>query len=395
MTHLSLPHPPGRMTLAVATSALLVLGPATAASADPAPYQGTVRGQYTGVAEHGHSVTMEGEPLSTTATFNVHLEDSDQTLTTYCIDVRTGLIEDAWYREDLWESYPGQGDFAEPGKVHWILQNSYPVVDVETLESDAEMARLSESEALTATQAAIWHYSNDIDLDRVDQSPDLDDNVNAGNVTHLYNHLIDSAEDLPNEPGSALTVSSGEESGLAGEDIGEFTVETSAESIPVELNGPDGVELVDAESGEAVDEVTSGDTVAVSVPDDAEADEATVLLESYADVETGRLFKGEDDDEPTQTLITAQDSEIPVSEVFTVAWDEAGGTPPEVTPTEDPSPSPVADEAAVADERGLALTGNAVIALVAAAAVAIIGGGAAVYLSRRRKSEAAGTDATG
>ncbi|WP_051049783.1 thioester domain-containing protein [Nocardiopsis ganjiahuensis] len=389
MTHLSLRNPPGHVALAAAASALLALGLAAPAAAEPAPYQGSVRGQYTGVAEHGHSVTMRGEPFTTTATFNVHLDDSDQTLTTYCIDFRTGLVEDSRYREDQWENYPGQGDFAEPGKVHWILKNSYPVVDVADLEEEAEMARLTESEALTATQAAIWHFSNELDLERVDQSPELDDNVNAGNVTHLYNHLVDNAEDLPNEPGSALTVSPGQDAGLAGETIGEFTVETSAESIPVRLEAPDGVELVDAGSGEALDEVESGDTVAFSVPADADAGEAALVLETTAAVETGRLFKGEDTDNPTQTLITVQDSEIVVSEVATVAWDAAGGTPPVVEPTEEPSPSPVADEAAMPDRSGLALTGNAVAALVVAAVVAIAGGGTALFLARRRRAAAA------
>ena len=97
------------LALALTLVPLCVTG---SAFAEPAPYRGSVEGRYTGVAEHGHAVTMEGEPYTTTATFNVHLEESDQQLTTYCIDVRTGLVEDAWYREDQWENYPGQGDFA-------------------------------------------------------------------------------------------------------------------------------------------------------------------------------------------------------------------------------------------------------------------------------------------
>ncbi|WP_017545796.1 Cys-Gln thioester bond-forming surface protein [Nocardiopsis prasina] len=390
MTHVSLCSPSGRSALAAATTALLVFGLAAPSAADPAPYQGSVRGQYTGVAEHGHSVTMRGEPFTTTATFNVHLDDSDQRLTTYCIDFRTGLVEEALYREDQWENYPGQGDFAEPGKVNWILRNSYPVVGVGELEERAGMARLTESEALTATQAAIWHYSNGLHLERVEQSPELDDNVNAGNVTHLYDHLVRDAGELANEPASALTVTPGQGSGLAGEEIGAFTVETSAESIPVRLDAPDGVELVDAGSGRGVDEVSSGDTVAFSVPADADAGEATLVLETTAAVEIGRLFKGEDPDEPTQTLITAQDSEIVVSEVATVAWDAAGGTPPVVEPTEEPTPSPVADRASVSENGGLAVTGGAVVALVVAALVTVAGGGALLLLVRRRRA-AAGT----
>ena len=365
---------------------LVPLSMTGSASAEPTPYRGSVEGRYTGVVEHGHAVTMEGEPYTTTATFDVHLEESDQRLTTYCIDVRTGLVEDAWYREDQWENYPGQGDFADPGKVHWILKNSYPVVDVADLQEEAEMARLTESEAITATQAAIWHFSNSVDLDRVEQGPELDSNVNAGNVTHLYHHLTESAEELPNEPASPLTISPDVDSGLAGDTIGEFTVETSGESIPVTVEGPDGVEVVDADSGDTVEEVADGDVVAFSVPADTSAGEATLVLETTAAVETGRLFKGEDSENPTQTLISAEDSEIVIGETATIAWDSAGGTPPEVESTVDPSPSPVADQAAAPTDGGLAFTGNAVIALVAAALVAIAGGAATVYLTRRRRA---------
>ena len=371
---------------AAALSALLVLGLAAPVAAEPAPYQGSVQGRYTGVAEHGHAVTMEGEPYTTTATFNLHLEESDQWLTAYCVDVRTGLVEDAWYREDQWENHPGRGDFDQPGKVHWILKNSYPVVDVADLQEEAAMARLTESEALTATQAAIWHFSNGVDLDQVEQGPELDVNVNAGNVTHLYHHLIDNAEELPNEPASPLTVAPEADSGLAGEIIGAFTVETSGEDIPVGVDGPEGVAVVDAGSGDPVETVSDGDTVAFTVPADAEAGEATLVLETTATMETGRLFKGEDEEEPTQTLITAQDSEIVIAETASVAWDAAGGTPPEVASTRTPNPSPVADEAATPDQGGLAFTGNAVFALVVAALVALGGGGAALYLARRRRA---------
>ena len=373
------------LALALTLVPLCVTG---SAFAEPAPYRGSVEGRYTGVAEHGHAVTMEGEPYTTTATFNVHLEESDQQLTTYCIDVRTGLVEDAWYREDQWENYPGQGDFAEPGKVHWILKNSYPVVEVEDLQGEAQMARLTESEALTATQAAIWHFSNGVDLDRVEQGPELDSNVNTGNVTHLYRYLIDNAQELPNEPASPLTVGPDADSGLAGDTIGEFTVETSGESIPIGVEGPDGVEVVDAHSGDPVEKVSDGDVVAFSVPADTEAGEATLVLETTAAVETGRLFKGEDPEEPTQTLISAEDSEIVIGDTATVAWDAAGGTPPEVEPTTESSPSPVADQAAAPASGGLAFTGNAVISLVAAALVAIAAGTGVVYLARRRRARA-------
>ena len=361
-----------RPALAAITAAALLSGlSALPASADP------VRGRYTGVDEHGHGVVMRGEEFTTTATFGLDL--GDRTLPTYCIDFRTEIVQDARYVEDDWADYPGEGDFSEPGRVHWILMNSYPVVEIDDLREETGIPGLTESEALTATQAAIWHFSNGLDLARVEQNPDLP-TVSEDEVVDLYDHLVANAEELPDEPPTALSVSPQEVSGLAGETVGVFTVETSAVSVPVELDAPAGVEVVDPATGEAVRSVSDGDRIGVSVPADAAAGEAELTVAAEATVLTGRLFKGEDPDEPTQTLIAAADGEITVSRTVTALWDEAGGTPP---PVSVPSQSP---QAAAADERGLALTGPVVAALVAGAAVLALGGAAFLLASRRRSA---------
>ncbi|GAA0989600.1 hypothetical protein GCM10009551_046820 [Nocardiopsis tropica] len=390
MTHVPIPRPgPARPVLAVAAVSALVLGPAAPAAslpAEPAVY--SVRGQYTGVAEHGHAVTMRGETYTTTSTFNVDLE-GDQLLTAYCIDFRTGIVGDAWYREDRWDTYPGRGDFAEPGKVRWILLNSYPVTGLGELREDTGIAGVDASEALTATQAAIWHFSNGLDLEEVHQGPELEAGVVEGDVVRLYDHLVEHAEETPDEPGSALTVSPDRGSGLAGGTVGEFTVETSAEEVPVTVDAPEGVELVDLGSGEPVTGVGDGSTVGFAVPADAGAGEATFTLEAEATVRTGRLFRGESD-EPTQTLITAQDSEITVSDSASAAWDAQGGTPPPIETSESPAGAAGGTDPADRDERPLALTGGAVAALVAAGALAL-GAGAVLLLLARRRRAAAGT----
>lgn len=383
MTHVPLPHPgPARAVLAAAAAAALVLGPAVPVSALPdEPQVYSVRGQYTGVAEHGHAVTMRGETYTTTSTFHVDLE-GDQLLTTYCIDFRTGIVGGAWYREDQWDTYPGKGDFAEPGKVHWILLHSYPVTDIQDLRGATGIPSVNEAEALTATQAAIWHFSNGLDLGEVHQGPDLEEKVIEGNVTRLYEYLVENARELPHEPGSALTVTPGQGTGLAGRTVGEFTVETSAATVPVTVDAPEGVELVDVATGEPVSEVGDGDTVGFAVPADAGAGEATFTLEAEATVQTGRLFKGEEPDEPTQTLITAEDSEIVVTDSGSAVWDERDGTPPPIESTEEPA----AASAPPPDERSLPLTGGALAALVVAGAVALGGGAVLVHLARRRRA---------
>ncbi|MFL1382322.1 thioester domain-containing protein [Nocardiopsis protaetiae] len=363
-----------RPALAALAATALLLGPlAVPAAADP------VRGQYTGVDEHGHGIVMKGEEFTTTATFGIDL--GDRVLPTYCIDFRTGIVGDAWYVEDSWADYPGEGDFSEPGRVHWILMNSYPVVEIGDLREETGIPGLTKAEALTATQAAIWHFSNGLDLEKVEQNPDLP-TVSEEEVVELYEHLVANAEELPDEPPTALSVSPEEASGLAGETVGEFTVETSADSVPVELDAPAGVQVVDLATGKAVESVSDGDRIGLSVPADAAAGGAELTFAAEAAVLTGRLFKGEDADEPTQTLIAAADGEITVSRTVTAAWDEAGGTPP---PIASPSASPVA--AAADERRGLALTGPAVAALVAGAAVLVLGGLAFLLASRRKAAQ--------
>ncbi|WP_436891116.1 thioester domain-containing protein [Nocardiopsis dassonvillei] len=363
-----------RPALAALAVTALLLGPlAVPAAADP------VRGRYTGVDEHGHGIVMRGEEFTTTATFGIDL--GERVLPTYCIDFRTGIVEDARYVEDRWADYPGQGDFGEPGRVHWILMNSYPVVEIGDLREETGIPGLTKAEALTATQAAIWHFSNGLDLEEVRQNPDLP-TVSEEEVVELYELLVTDAEELPDEPPTALSVSPEQGSGLAGETVGEFTVETSAGSVPVELDAPEGVEVVDLATGRTVEAVSDGDRIGLSVPADAAAGEAELTLAAEAAVLTGRLFKGEDPDEPTQTLIAAADGEVTVSRTVTAAWDEAGGTPPPIAEP-DTDASPVA---AAADDRRLALTGPAVIALVAGAAVLVLGGAAFLLAARRRRA---------
>ncbi|GAA0989586.1 thioester domain-containing protein [Nocardiopsis tropica] len=395
MTNSSFPRTVGRAGLAASAAAFLALGLAAPASAEPVEtYEGSVRGQYIGNAENGTRVNMDGGGARTSL-FNLELEDGTL-LTTYCIDYHTNIVGDAWYREDKWENYPGQGDFAEPGKVHWILQYGYPALSAAELGAEAEFEGLSDADALGGTQAAIWHFSNGMTLD----------GDNSEGVTAVYEYLVGAAEDLPQtvEPDAALSITPGTASGTAGGTVGEFTIETNASAIPVDLQAPEGVTLVDIETGEAVDTVDNGDTVGFSVPEGTAPGEASFSLEATATVATGRLFKGESD-EPTQTLITAQGGQTTVTASASATWEEGGETTPPTDepsePTEEPSepespaPTPSPSEtpsetpSAPADDSNeptLPVTGGALAGLVAAGIAALGAGGGAIYLSRKRKA---------
>ncbi|CAL9441487.1 hypothetical protein SUDANB121_02270 [Nocardiopsis dassonvillei] len=402
MTQISLPRTAGRAGLAAAAAAFLAFGLAAPAAAEPAPYEGAVTGTYVNNAENGTRVKMDGGTASTSL-FNLKLDDGT-VLTTYCIDFRTSIVSQAKYVEDEWANYPGKGDFAEPAKVHWILQNSYPNVGAEELGAAAGVEGLSKGDALGATQAAIWHFSNGMDL--------AGDNAEA--VKKVYEYLVGNAEDLPqtSEPTPTLSITPGSAEGTAGSTVGEFTIETSAASVPVVIDAPEGVELVDLESGEAVTAVENGDKVGFEVPAGTEAGQASFSLEATATVATGRLFKGAE--VKTQTLITAQGGETKVSASASATWTAGGGEEPSPSPSptpseepsepESPAPSPTPSEtpsapespkpSAPADDRpSLPVTGGALAGLVAAGIAALGAGGGAIYLSRKRKAAGTSTDA--
>ncbi|MDS1272011.1 thioester domain-containing protein [Lipingzhangella sp. LS1_29] len=390
---------PGTRLSAVAASsaALLAFGLAAPAAADP------VHGEYNGQADSGPRVHMEGGNTYGTSLFTLELEDGSK-LSTYCIDADTDIRTSAQYVEGDWADYPGKGEFAKPGKVHWILQNSHPNVELDELAAESGVDDLNERDAIAGTQAAIWYYSNDTALD-------TDDRRNSDEVTAVYEYLVEDADELESggEPNASLSFDPKEASGHAGEIIGEFTVDTNAEEISPQLDGPEGVEIVDLD-GNAVDSLADGDTFGLNVPEDAEPGEATVSAQTSAEARTGRLFQGiEDQDFETQTLIVAQSETVEAESSVEVSWEKAPDddeTPPpdddETPPPEDDKTPPPDEEKPPADDKKpengdegdqaddqLPVTGAQLGGLIAAAVVALGGGAAALFLARKRRSAAA------
>ncbi|MBB6120313.1 Cys-Gln thioester bond-forming surface protein [Nocardiopsis algeriensis] len=402
MTHISSSRTFARAGLAATAAAFLAFGLAAPAAAEPVT-EGSARGQYLDNAESGTRVSTTGGTIGTTL-FNLRLEDGT-VLTMYCIDFETSIRTGAWYLEDSWANYPGKGEFAAPAKVHWILQNAYPAVGAAELGTAAGVEGLSGKDALAATQAAIWHFSNDVDLKEQGNSED---------VKAVYDWLVANAEELPQteEPAPTLSITPESATGEAGGTVGSFTISTSAEDVPVDLSAPEGVELIDLATGEAVSSVGDGDKVGFSVPAEAEAGEASFSLETSATVQAGRLFKGEDS-KPTQTLITAEGGTTTVEASASATWtakpeepseepsapeepSEEPSAPEEPSeepsapeePSETPKPTPPAD-----DKPSLPVTGGALAGLVGVGVAALGAGGAAIYLSRKRKSAGSDTEA--
>ena len=76
------------------------------------------------------------------------------------------------YRADSWSAVPHLQTRAHEAEVDWILRNSYPTRSTTALSRDLRAAgyplgqrNIAEHEAIAGTQAAIWRFTNGLELD--------------------------------------------------------------------------------------------------------------------------------------------------------------------------------------------------------------------------------------
>ena len=98
--------------------------------------------------------------------FTVHTSASKEgAIKAYCIELDVDIKYESDLRVGDWKDFPGTNKFKDnaeiQSKVAWIAQRSYPQTDMAELTKASGIAGLTEQEAITATQAAIWHFTND------------------------------------------------------------------------------------------------------------------------------------------------------------------------------------------------------------------------------------------
>jgi TQXA domain-containing protein len=372
--------------------AALLLGAGAALLVTALPAAAGTTGTYTpDLNQRGDTVKIGGEPTVTTL-LGLKLEDGNQ-LETYCVEIDVTAKKGAALAESPWSEYPDAGEQfnVHPEKVLWILHHSYPNVDLDTL-SKAVGVTLDKEEAIAGTQAAIWHLSNGANLD--------DDN--PADIKALYGYLIGDANvGLDEQPAMSLSITP-EQAGEAeaGQSAGPFTVHTTASSVELTVDGPDGVKVVDAE-GKALSEVADGTEFWLSAPAGTVPGEATVHATAQAEVQKGRLFVGVDNKEhPTQTLIVASNTETRAKAEASAKWvakvtetTETTTTTTESSPvTSDTTPSnaftetPTTTAPPQAQGGSLPNTGAPVLQALGVALVLIGAGVGALLLQRRRTS---------
>lgn len=384
-----------------------LLSTAAPASADDAT--GTVLGPQHNIS--GYKVNVDGMNDLNTSLFGLKL-DGGNTLRMYCVEIKVNLRHGETMVETPWDEYPNPDSpfHDNRGKIHWVLQNGYPSVDTDALEAaigaDTLTDGLSEKEAITGTQAAVWRFSDNKELQRPNATKAND--AADKDVLALYDYLTGEAKDIE-EPTPTLELAPETASGQAGERIGPFTVATTGEISELTTDLPEGTTLTDADGTElSTSDIADGSEIYVDVPAGMSANNASFEIKATGHVNTGRLFvAGNYDKRKAQSLIVAQSEDVTLSAGATATWQAAPTTttPPEETTSSTPAPTtsssaptttsaappaPTTTEAPpapVSNEDDLALTGASIMTpLLIGAGLVLAGAGALVFQRRRKNS---------
>ncbi|WP_163504834.1 thioester domain-containing protein [Fodinicola acaciae] len=345
-------------------------------AANPVQADEGVTGKFLGSGTSGGNVYLNGGDKAYTALLQIKL-DKGEVLNTYCIDQKTHTQSGAPMVEDDWSTYPEDNKFkTQPEKVNWILQNSYPhVSDLAALAKAAGIDSLKTSEAIAGTQAAIWHFSNGVELDAKKNKP---------NVVKLYDYLTGAKNTgIKVQPAPSLQITPDKATGESGDKIGPFTVKTSESSVPLTVDSKTkGVTLVD-KNGKVVKSAANGGKVYLKVPANADAGTATITgALKEADIQTGRLFRGTK--VKTQTLIVATTTKAKAEKSVEASWKK--GTQPSESPSAStPAPSTPAPSTSPAGG-SLPVTGTNVALFAGVGAVLLLIGGGLFLVARKRRA---------
>jgi TQXA domain-containing protein/LPXTG-motif cell wall-anchored protein len=381
-----------RAGAAVTGVAAIVLAVAAPAAADPATGKTDPGGNVI-----GYQVNVGGDWLATIPTNLLGFTLADGTaLGMYCVEIETPIDDVNDMVERPWDDYPNPGSpfNANRAKINWVLHHGYPALSLDAVAAQLPATHdgIDVLEAIAATQAAVWHFSDGVNLDREDPlSGDASDDDDAADALALYDYLTGPANTgLGEAPIPALTIDPADQDGDAGTRIGPFTVSTNAAIEQLTATLPDGVRVTDADGNEvAAAAITNGTELYLDVPADAADGSGDLELTATANVDTGRLFVGKNYDEhPTQSLIVAAAVKTTLTAKAGASWTAAPVTTTTTTPppTTTTVPPTTTTSAAPVPQGGLAETGASVFTPIVIGLVLIVAGVGAVLFMRRRRA---------
>ncbi|MEZ2122747.1 MULTISPECIES: thioester domain-containing protein, partial [unclassified Corynebacterium] len=228
----------------------------------------------------------------------------------------------------------GNHNIPNDEKVKWILDHGYPEVSLADLERAVGVSGLDEKAAVSATQAAIWKYTNPdvpepvwMNLYPGEQHPlDFVKGKDKRNLEKVRDYLYNGASTAKKPELFSLKLDPAVDTGAAGSDVGSYSVAEAGADAKLTLEGaPEGIELVNLATGKAVGstvEVSKGDRFTVRVPRATAAGEAKLVLTGTGIVTAGMglVYSGTEHG-PAQELVVAKNS-APVSQRFEakVSW---------------------------------------------------------------------------
>jgi TQXA domain-containing protein/LPXTG-motif cell wall-anchored protein len=376
-------------------AAAIVLAVAAPAAAEPAtgkvdPAKNVI----------GYQVNIGDDWLSNLPTSLIGFKLADGTeLGVYCVQLKTEIDEEHDMVERPWEDYP---DADSPfnknrAKINWVLHHGFPALSLADLAKQIPDAHdgIDTLEAIAATQSAVWHFSDDIDLNQDNPLTGGAADQNAkDDVVALYNFLTGDKNTGLDEPAAAaLKIDPADRDGQSGTKIGPFKVSTNATVKELKADLPDGVRVTDADGNElAADAIKDGTELFLDVPAGTADGDGTFELSALSSLATGRLFVGKDANHPTQSLIVAAAKNTTITAEAGAKWTTAPvttttettsetTTAPETTTSTTAAPVPQAS----ANDDDLASTGASVFTPIVIGLVLLGGGiGALLFLRRRR-----------
>ncbi|MDX8032304.1 thioester domain-containing protein [Lentzea sp. BCCO 10_0856] len=358
-----------------------------------------------------HLVNGDHHHQQGTAVIKLRIEgDAERSnVLTYCVELPTPLEDRDALKEVPWDKHPNPNTKfkVNAGKVLWILTNSYPGQSMDKVQEKFGK-QFNKKETIAATQAAIWHFSDEAELDGDKNDPD---------VIKLYERLVKDAteNEIKEQPKPTLDIEPASKSGKSGEKIGPFKVTTTASEIKLTADLPEGVTITDAagnplavqKQGDKLAVATAGDKVSeffVNVPANAPTGNAAFKLSAEAELAIGRLFvaHNKDKEDVAQSLVVAQPQKAKVEKDAKADWKlevkpSEPSTPVTTTTTTTTAPSSTtptttsttpANPAPGGGEDDLASTGASILWPLVGGLVLVGAGVGALFVVRRKKAGA-------
>ncbi|MEU0795115.1 thioester domain-containing protein [Amycolatopsis sp. NPDC005961] len=368
---------------ALAAAAAVMIG-SPAALADDGAARGRVD-EHAGTVGYRLNLGKGGDYIA--ELFEMKLSNGS-TLKLYCVQITVGLRTDVDMVERPWNKYPAEGPFtANSAKINWVLHNGYPGTGLDALGKALKKAGVevhdgvSEREAIAATQAAVWHFSDGVNLDAT--KPLAEENSADANadVAALYAYFTgDQNKGIGEQPKPTLNIAADKTEGTAGGKIGPYSVATSGDVTSLTSQLPEGVKITDADGKELKGtDVKDGSKLFVDVPAGTTPGKGAFTLKATGELDTGRLFVADNyAKKPAQSLIVADSEKTEVTANAPASWTEAG------VPTTAPSTTPAGSNGGGGE---LANTGvDAAVPFTVGGL--LLGGGALMLLVNRRRSRA-------